>query len=113
MKLKGSIFILLNLFILKAFSCVNALPTDNVQFCPSFKSAATCYCTSSGLPSVVCQDMKSLYNRMVVVLGSLEKVCAYQHNTSTQECIDEWNCYLKGGVDSQGRLCSSTRKACE
>ena len=104
---------LLYIYSFSIVACPNALPTDHVNFCSSFKSAAVCYCTASGLPSALCQDMKSLYNRMVIVLGSLEKVCAYQHNSTTQECIDDWNCYLRGGVNSHGAACSSTRLACE
>ena len=96
-----------------AFACSNALPTDDANFCPSFKSVATCYCVSSGLPSGMCQDMKALYERMINLLGSLKKACEYQHYTSTQDCIDNWNCYRLGGMDSHGRLCSSTGKACQ
>lgn len=96
-----------------AFSCINALPTDNVNFCPSFKTAAVCYCTSSGLPGGMCQDMNTLYNRMLSVFGSLQKACEYQKYTSTQDCMDNWNCYRLGGVDSRGRRCSSTGMKCQ
>lgn len=94
------------------FACPRALPTDNPGFCPSFKAAATCHCTSSGLPAKVCQDMRTLYNRMVSAFGSLQKACEYQHHTTTQDCIDNWNCYLNGGVDSTGKSCSSTNLPC-
>ena len=97
---------------LPAIACPNALPTNDVNFCSSFKSVATCYCTSSGLPSGMCQDVNALYNRMISVFGSLQKACEYQHYTSTQDCMDNWNCYRLGGVDSRGRLCSSNKKAC-
>lgn len=93
--------------------CPNALPTNDVNFCSSFKYVATCYCTSSGLPGGMCKDMKALYNRMENVFGSLKKACEFQKYTTTQDCIDNWNCYLKGGVDSRKRSCSSTKKACE
>lgn len=100
-------------FSLSAYSCPSALPTDNVSFCSSFKSVATCYCTSSGLPSGMCQDMNQLYNRMVVVFGSLKKACDYQHYTTPQDCMNNWNCYRTGGVDSTGKQCSSTQRACQ
>jgi hypothetical protein len=96
-----------------AFACNKALPTDNPNFCSSFKTAAICYCTSSGLPPMMCQDMKMLYARLISVFGSLQKTCEYQKHTSTQDCMDNWNCYRLGGVDSHGKACSSTRKACE
>jgi hypothetical protein len=96
-----------------AFACSNALPTDNPGFCSSFKSVATCYCTNSGLPSGMCQDMNALYNRMIGMFGSLQKACEFQHYTTTQDCVDNWNCYRLGGVDSRGRLCSSNRNACQ
>lgn len=95
-----------------ALACPNALPTDDVNFCPSFKAAAICYCTASGLPANACQDVHALYNRMISVFKSLQKACEYQHYTTTQDCIDNWSCYLAGGVDSRGRSCSSTQHAC-
>lgn len=97
---------------LPAYACPTGISTDDVSFCSTFKTAATCYCTSSGLPSGMCQDMDALYNRMVGVFGSLQKACEFQHYTSTQDCMDNWNCYRLGGVDSRGRICSSTRQAC-
>lgn len=94
-------------------ACGNAVPTNDVNFCSSFKTVATCYCTSSGLPSGMCQDMNMLYARMVSVYGSLDKACAAQPYTTKQDCLDNWNCYRLGGVDSRGRICSSTKKPCQ
>lgn len=101
------------MFTLSTFACSNAQPTDTPGFCATFKTAATCYCSSSGLPPIMCQDMSMLYARLISVFGSLQKACEYQHNTSTQDCVDSWNCYLKGGLDSRGKQCSSTGKACQ
>lgn len=98
---------------LTVLACDNALPTNDVNFCPSFKQVAICYCTSSGLPAGLCQNMNTLYNRLISVFGSLQRACEYQRYTSTQDCIDNWNCYRAGGVDSQGKLCSSTGSACQ
>lgn len=108
--------ILMYCFNLSAFasSCHLALPTNDPNFCPSFKAAATCYCSESGLPNGVCLDMHTLYNRMMIVFkNSLEKACKFQHHTSTQDCVDNWSCYLAGGVDSTGKSCSSTGLPCE
>lgn len=110
--IKKIFVVFISLFNVSAFACLNALPTNDPNFCPSFKSVAICYCTSSGLPAGMCQDMNVLYNRMVSALGSLQKACEYQRYTSTQDCIDNWNCYRNGGVDSQARACSSTKQAC-
>lgn len=101
------------LFSISGFSCTNAQPTDSINFCSTFKAAATCYCTASGLPASMCQNMKVLNARMIIVFGSLQKACEYQHYTSTQDCINNWNCYLQGGKDSNGKLCSSTQRPCE
>lgn len=101
------------LLSISAFACDRALPTDHKDFCPSFKKVAICYCTSTGLPSGMCQDMKALYSRMLSFYGSLKKACEAQHYTSPQDCLDNWNCYLQGGVDSQNRACSSTKMPCE
>jgi hypothetical protein len=57
-------------------------------------------------------DIKLIYNRMIAIFGTIEKACNFQVETSVQTCIDDWQCYLKGGKDTQGGLCSSTGKAC-
>lgn len=93
-------------------ACPDALPTNDPGFCASFKSVATCYCTSSGMPNGMCQDTNAVYNRMLSMFGSLQRACEYQKYTSTQNCIDNWTCFLNGGVDSQGRTCSGTGAAC-
>jgi hypothetical protein len=93
-------------------NCSQALPTDNPAFCASFKSVAECHCTSSGLPPGMCQDMTTIYNRMVKIFGSQQKACEYQKDVPTQQCMDDWNCYRSGGRDSQGKLCSSTGQVC-
>ncbi|MDP3559196.1 MAG: hypothetical protein Q8R79_02425 [Legionellaceae bacterium] len=94
-------------------ACPKALPTEDVNFCASFKSVATCHCTASGLPLSLCQDMGILYQRMIIIFKSLEKACEYQKYTSAQDCIDNWNCYRRGGFDSQGHACSTTQLACQ
>jgi hypothetical protein len=95
-----------------AGNCSKAAPPESVAFCSTFKVAATCYCTSSGLPSGMCQDLEALYKRMISVFGDLKTACQYQRNTTTQDCIDSWNCYRVGGKTSQNKLCSSTGKKC-
>ena len=94
-------------------SCPKAMPTDHPEFCASFKVAAQCHCVMSGLPSGMCSNMKLLYDRLIAIFGSLQKICEYQHDTSTQDCLNAWNCYLLGGKDSTTKLCSSTGNACE
>jgi|SRR5580704_4658984 hypothetical protein len=100
-----STFAYTNILFTAPSPCTDALPTDNKDFCPSFRSAATCYCASSGLPQGMCLDMTALYNRMISVFGSLQKACEYQRYTTTQDCIDNWTCYRSGGIDSHGRIC--------
>lgn len=97
-----------------AFSaaCNVALPTNNPNFCASFKSVAQCYCTNSGLDAGYCENIATLGKRMVDYFGSIETACWYQKYTSTQDCIDNWHCYLNGGVDSMGRACSGTGSQC-
>ena len=110
--LKKLISTMLILYSVTIVACPTAEPTDSAAFCSSFRLAAVCYCTSSGLPAGVCQDVKSLYNRMLIIFGTLKRACEYQHYTETQDCIDNWKCYLEGGVDSRGRSCSSTQLPC-
>lgn len=94
-------------------ACPPSSPTNTASFCSSFKASAECYCTSSGLPKGMCNNMNQLYSRMISMFGSLQRACEFQHNTSTQNCTDDWNCYRNGGNNSQNELCSSTGQACE
>lgn len=94
-------------------ACPSAVPSSDPGFCSSFKVAAQCHCTSSGLPMGMCTNMKTLYTRMISMFGSVQKACEFQHDTATQNCVDDWNCYLNGGTNSQNELCSSTGSACE
>lgn len=106
-------FVLFCFFSISTFACTNALPTNHVDFCPSFKTAATCYCAASGIPAGLCQDMKMIFDRMISVFGSLQRACEFQKYTTPQDCINNWNCYRLGGVDSQGRWCSATKRSCQ
>lgn len=104
------------LFVFSAFaassSCPKAMPTDNQLFCNSFKVAARCYCTSSGLPAGLCQNVDEIYLRMIIIYKTLENACHSQKYTGEQDCLDNWRCYLYGGIDSQNRICSSNYTRC-
>lgn len=106
-------FLSVNAFSATQFSCPSALPTNHSGFCASFKAAAECYCTSTGLPRAMCNNMSKIYSRMVALYGSVQRACEFQHNTSTQTCLDDWQCYRSGGTDSNSQLCSSTGRSCE
>lgn len=93
-------------------SCPQAAPTTDGGFCASFKSVASCQCVEKGVPSSVCQNIDLLYKVMIARYHSVENACANQHDTSTQNCIDDWKCYMSGGTNSQGGLCSSTGSKC-
>ncbi len=95
-----------------ALACGQAVATTDPGFCPSFKSIALCHCMEK-LPRGMCQDMNLLYARMIDMFKTIAKACAYQHDTSVQNCIDDWNCYRSGGRNSAGQLCSSTGNACQ
>ncbi len=94
-------------------ACPPATSSSDPGFCSSFKIAAQCHCTSSGLPTGMCTNMQLLYSRMISTFGSVKRACEFQHDTSTQNCVDDWNCYRFGGKNSQNELCSATGKACE
>jgi hypothetical protein len=97
---------------LAAFSsCAQAVPTTDGGFCPSFKTVATCHCIESGIPSKACQNMDLLYAAMIGRYKTVESACANQHDTSTQNCIDDWQCYRSGG-STAGGLCSATGNKC-
>jgi hypothetical protein len=93
-------------------ACPRATATDSPQFCASFKVAAQCHCTASGLPPMMCGNVRLLYQRLMHMFGSLERTCAFQHDTTKEDCIDSWQCYLNGGKNMQGKLCNSTGRSC-
>lgn len=96
-----------------ASSCPRATPTNQPEFCSSFKTAAKCHCTSSGLPAGMCSNMKLLYTRMLSAFGSVQRACEFQRDVSPQECVDNWNCYRNGGNNVRGEWCNGTGAACE
>lgn len=115
---KKIVFLIVFLLSLPSFaativSCPPAADVSTAGFCSSFKLTAQCHCTSSGLPKGMCMNMKSLYDRMTSIFGSVRRACEYQRDTSTQNCIDSWNCYRSGGVTSQNALCGGNGSACE
>ncbi|CDZ77170.1 hypothetical protein BN59_01452 [Legionella massiliensis] len=112
---KLGLIAIFSLFISLSFaatSCLKAKPTNDPLFCASFKSVAKCHCVEFGLPSGMCEDMNQLYWRIVAMYGSLEQACKRQHETSAQDCMDNWHCFRDGGMDSQGRICSSNYSSC-
>ena len=109
--------LLAGLFSIACFAtptaCPPATPSNSPGFCSSFKLAAECRCTSAGLPKGMCMNMVLLYNRMISTFGSVQRACEFQHDTSTQICVDDWNCYRSGGKNSKNELCSAIGNACE
>lgn len=95
-----------------AGSCPLASDTNTATFCSTFKTSAGCFCSQNGYPNGICSNMTLLYNAMLARFGTVLSACQHQTNTPVQTCVDDWNCYMKGGKDSQGRLCSNTGKAC-
>ncbi len=93
-------------------ACPQATPSNTAGFCSSFKLVAQCHCSSSGLPRGMCTNMQSIFDRMSSMFGSVRRACEFQHDTSTQKCVDAWNCYRSGGLTSQGELCNSTGSSC-
>ena len=97
---------------LAAATCPRATASSSLDFCSSFAVAAECHCQASGLRRDMCLNHDVLYKRMIITFGSLQRACEFQHDTTAQECIDDWNCFRNGGVTSDNQLCSGTGKAC-
>lgn len=111
--IKNTLLAALCVFSLNSFACGSALPTNDVNFCASFKAEASCYCkVSFGQPAGICDNMKQLYSVMVSTYKTLQKACSAQSYTSQQNCMDNWKCYMQGGYDSTGKACSSTQLPC-
>lgn len=111
-KLLLPLFFIFSVNTVFASSCPQASPVTSPGFCSSFKTAAECHCISSGLPRKMCTNYRLLYKRMIDTFGSLQRACEYQHDTSIQECIDDWNCFLSGGLASDSGSCNGTGQAC-
>jgi hypothetical protein len=92
--------------------CPKAQETNAPGFCPSFKSVAQCQCEHRSPQRSICTDMNKVYKAMIDFAGTVERACAFQKDTPTQTCLDDWACYRNGGKDSLGRLCSSTGSRC-
>lgn len=111
-KVKWVFFLFLSLMSFQSLACSQALPVDEPGFCQSFANAARCYCQSQGLPAKMCANVKLIYNRMISTFGSIDKACRYQKENSYQTCLDDWQCFLNGGVLADGRVCSGTGQSC-
>lgn len=87
------------------------------DFCQTFPPAAACNCTNHGMTPAVCDpnDLTNLYKMMMQTYHhNLADACnnpRAQQLTSTQECIDDWNCYWDGGTSTTGK-CNATGIAC-
>lgn len=93
-------------------ACAKAVAPSNPGFCPSFKSVAACQCVTRGMPATLCNDMGKLHAKMISMFGTIQAACNYQKDTTPQECMDDWSCYLNGGKDSKGAACSATGRKC-
>ena len=96
---------------LTSTSCPGATATDDANFCGSFKTSAVCHCSVT-LPACKFYKMSQIYKLMLSKFGSIKSACDSQHDTDSQTCVDDWNCYLLGGNDSHGNHCSSSGQAC-
>lgn len=98
-------------------ACAQAAPTTSPAFCASFKTIAKCQCEQLSPRKEICNDMTMIYKIMMATFGQdLGRACKYQQDkqggTDPQTCINDWNCYLNGGKDSHGGLCSGTGSRC-
>lgn len=84
--------------------CAEAPPTTDPTFCTKFKSIAKCHCMADGgLPAGMCQDMNTIYNRMIAAFGTQDKACHWQAESGSEIrekdpslCVADWDCYRKG-----------------
>lgn len=101
-----------NFLSLPAAASCGQVDTTDPSFCTKFKAIAVCHCSAS-LPAGMCQDMNTLYSRMIAMFRTQQRACEYQKDTTAQDCMDAWNCYRQGGRNSRGGLCSATGNACQ
>lgn len=107
-----SLWFFFSVVSIQSFACPQALPVDDPGFCQSFSDVARCYCQSQGLPARMCSNVQLIYNRMISTFGSIDRACRYQRENTYQNCLDDWQCFLNGGVLADGRVCSGTGLPC-
>lgn len=91
--------------------------SDTVSnFCTIFpESVASCWPPVGSHRNFTYTQMIQNYTLLRAVYGSLNAACAKNApsmSSTKQVCIDQWTCYVSGGRDSQGGLCSGTGVAC-
>ena len=114
------LFILCFSWFSSLFACDKAPDTSDPGFCSAFKSIAKCHCEFYIRPEEKdkCLDMAYIYRMMNAAYGSQSAACRWQasagkpERATYQECMDDWNCYQFGGVNSKGGLCNATGNAC-
>ena len=95
-----------------SFACPKVSAYDTPEFCGMFESIARCHCQASGLSAKMCSNVPLIYSRMLSTFGSIERACRFQKDTTPQNCIDAWQCYLKGGQLANGQVCNGTGSPC-
>jgi hypothetical protein len=103
----GLFFIGLAFLTSSAHACLKIDDFASPEFCQVFSEIARCHCNHSGLPSRLCQNVQDIYRRMIATFGSIEKACRFQKDTSQENCMNAWKCYLQGGQLENGQSCSS------
>ena len=119
--MKKIIVFFMCIFSLSCFAdCAKAPDPSDPNFCSAFKPIAVCHCMADGhLPEKLCPNGKVIHQRMIAAFGTQDAACLWQERNGSekkatyQECMDDWNCYMKGGVDSNGGLCNATGNPCE
>ena len=80
-------------------SCGKAPPTSSTQFCQEFEKIAKCNCKHQKPNSSACDDIDKVYELMMASFhNSLKEACEYAadtQDTTVQECINDWNYFLK------------------
>lgn len=94
--------------------CCNEAKIESPTFCADFRQATACHCTNVLHVPRFCQDINSIYSRMLFLHHDVKTACERQQFTklAVQDCIDHWTCYYQGGTDSQNRPCSGNKHAC-
>lgn len=93
-------------------------PVTSPAFCKTFKHSTISGChlhlrLAPFLWPIFCHSMPKIYHEMMHHYHrNIVKACRKQDHGYVQGCINGWHCYMYGGRDRKGQLCSGTGQSC-
>lgn len=94
------------------------VPDNSPNFCASFKKATIkgCHYHLRFVPFLwpfFCHSVKSIHKEMLHHFhNSLTTACVSVDKQFAHLCMNQWQCYMRGGHDAAGHLCNGNGESC-